>query len=159
MPFRSNTTRVLLPYLLFLALVMGLAVTGHAQGPEQLPTRGTRFWTGFMQNGFGAQSLKVHIMPRVATSGTVSIPLTGWSYPFSIGANAAAVIDVPLSAENMGSESVLNKAVLVETSDSVNVFVTSFQNYTHDLAQVLPEQSIGTSYRVDAYKGDRKSVV
>jgi|694.fasta_scaffold03172_10 gliding motility-associated-like protein len=153
MPFRSNTTRVLLPYLLFLALVMGLAVTGHAQGPEQLPTRGTRFWTGFMQNGFGAQSLKVHIMPRVATSGTVSIPLTGWSYPFSIGANAAAVIDVPLSAENMGSESVLNKAVLVETSDSVNVFVTSFQNYTHDLAQVLPEQSIGTSYRVDAYKG------
>ncbi|MBL7980891.1 MAG: gliding motility-associated C-terminal domain-containing protein [Flavobacteriales bacterium] len=153
MPFRFKTTRGPLPLLLLLALMLGTAHQCVAQGSEQLPTRGKRFWTGFMQNGFGAQSLKVHIMPRVATSGTVSIPLTGWSYPFSIAANAVAVIDVPLSAENIGSEAVLNKAVLVETSDSVNVFVTSFQNYTHDLTQVLPEQSIGTSYRVDAYKG------
>ncbi len=153
MPVRFKTIRGPLPFLLLLALVLGTALQSVAQGPEQLPTRGKRFWTGFMQNGFGAQSLKVHIMPRAATSGTVSIPLTGWSYPFSIAANAVAVIDVPLSAENTGSEAVLNKAVLVETSDSVNVFVTSFQNYTHDLTQVLPEQSIGTSYRVDAYKG------
>lgn len=118
-----------------------------------IPTRGKRFWTGFMQNGFGAQSLKVHILPTVATSGTVSVPLTGWSTTFSVGANGVAVIEVPLSAENTGSETVQNKGVLIQSNDSVNVFVSSFQNYTHDLTQVLPEGSIGTSYRVDAYSG------
>lgn len=118
-----------------------------------IPTRGKRFWTGFMQNGFGAQSLKVHILPTVATSGTVSVPLTGWSTNFSVGANGVAVIEVPLSAENTGSETVQNKGVLIQSNDSVNVFVSSFQNYTHDLTQVLPEGSIGTSYRVDAYSG------
>jgi gliding motility-associated-like protein len=118
-----------------------------------IPTRGKRFWTGFMQNGFGAQSLKVHILPTVATTGTVSVPLTGWSTTFSVGANGVAVIDVPLSAENTGSETIQNKGVLIQSNDSVNVFISSFQNYTHDLTQVLPEGSIGTSYRVDAYSG------
>lgn len=124
-----------------------------AQSPTQLPTRGTRFWTGYMQNGFGAQSLKVHIMSSSATSGTVSMPLNGWSTSFSVAANSVAVVDVPTSAENSGSANVLPKGVLIQSGDSVNVFVSSFQNFTHDLTQVLPESSLGNTYRVDAYQG------
>lgn len=136
-----------------LFLLLSLSGSLEAQSSTALPTRGTRFWTGFMQNGFGAQSLKVHIMSSAATSGTVSMPLNGWTASFSVGANSVAVIDVPTSAENSGSGNVLPKGVLIQSSDSVNVFVSSFQNFTHDLTQVLPESSLGNTYRVDAYQG------
>ncbi|MBK8498325.1 MAG: gliding motility-associated C-terminal domain-containing protein [Flavobacteriales bacterium] len=138
-------------------LAIGLMACAHegivAQSAVQLPTRGTRFWAGYLQNGFGAQSLKVHILSTAATSGTVSLPLGGWSTNFSVGANAVAVIDVPNSAENAGSGTVQDKGVLIQSQDSVNVFITSFQNYTQDLTQVLPESSLGTVYRVEGYHG------
>ncbi len=130
-----------------------LSVPVLAQNPQQLPSRGTRFWAGYMQNGFAAQSLKVHITSTVATNGTISIPGGGWSTNFTVGANAVAVVDVPNSAENSGTEAVLNKGVLVQSQDSVNVFISSYQNYTTDLSQVLPEPSLGTVYRVDSYHG------
>ena len=136
-----------------LALLIALEGAAMAQSGVMLPTRGKRFWTGFMQNGFGAQQLRVHIMGTTATSGTVSIPLTGWSTNFTVAANGVAVVQVPNSAENWGSESVLNKGVLVESNDSVNAFISSFQNFTHDLAQVLPVNALGSSYRVDGYHG------
>jgi gliding motility-associated-like protein len=125
----------------------------QAQSGAALPTRGKRFWTGFMQNGFGAQTLKVHIMGSMASTGTVSIPLNGWSTNFSVAANGVAVVEVPTLAENWGSGTIANKGVLIEATDSVNVFVSSFQNFTHDLSQVLPIGSLGSSYRVDAYQG------
>ncbi|MEO8589637.1 MAG: T9SS type B sorting domain-containing protein [Flavobacteriales bacterium] len=136
--------------LFSIALIHGVAI---AQSPTELPTRGVRFWAGFMQNGFGAQALRVHVLSTVATSGTVTIPLTGWSAPFNVAANSVAVVDVPTSTENSGSEAVLNKGVLVLSQDSVNVFISSYQNYTHDVSQVLPETSLGNAYRVDSYQG------
>ena len=137
--------------LLLLALLVSGAV--EAQSPTILPTRGTRFWTGYMQNGFGAQSLKLHILSANAATGTVSMPLSGWSVNFSVPANNVTIIDVPTSAENSGSGAVAGKGVLVQSSDSINVFISSFQNFTHDLTQVLPESSLGNSYRVDSYQG------
>lgn len=134
-------------------LALTLAVVAQAQLSEQLPTRGKRFWTTFMQNGFGAMNLRVHVVSNSATSGTVSMPLTGWSSAFSVAANSATVIELPSSAENSGSEAVLGKGVLIQTQDSVNVYISSFQNYTHDLSQVLPVTALGTTYRVDAYQG------
>jgi len=125
----------------------------NAQDATILPSRGRTFWTGFMQNGFGAQSLKVHVVATGATSGTVSVPGTGWSAPFTVAANGVAVVDVPTNAENSGSETVQNKGVLIESQDSINVFISSFQNFTHDLAQLLPVSSLGSSYRVDSYQG------
>lgn len=139
-------------------LVLGLLIVLsngalQAQVDTYLPTRGKTFWTGFMQNGFGAQSLKVHIMGTTATSGTVSVPGTGWSAPFNVALNGVAVVDVPTNAENSGSETVQNKGVLIQANDSVNVLISSFQNFTHDLAQILPVPSLGSSYRVDSYQG------
>ena len=138
-------------FSLLLAALLACPIGVAAQ--TDLPTRGTRFWTGFMQNGFMAGALKVHVMGASGTTGTVSIPLSGWSTGFTVGANNVAVIDVPLSAENSGSGNVVNKGVLIEAQDSVNVFISSFQNFTHDLSQILPEPSLGDSYRVDAYHG------
>ncbi|MBK9764070.1 MAG: gliding motility-associated C-terminal domain-containing protein [Flavobacteriales bacterium] len=136
--------------LLILLLVTGFA---QAQPATNVPTRGRRFWTGFMQNGFGAQSLKVHILSTTATSGTVSMPLNAWSQNFTVAANGVTVIDVPLSGENTGSGIVAGRGILIQSNDSINVFTSTYQNYTFESGQVLPESSLGNSYRVDSYHG------
>ena len=133
-------------------MAMMVATMSMAQ-PTGLPTRGKRFWTGYMQNGFGAQGLKVHILSTVPTTGTVSIPGNGWSTSFSVGANVVSVLDIPVAAEHFGSGIVEQKGVLITSQDSIDVHVGSFQNWTQDLTQVLPETSLGTVYRVDAYSG------
>ena len=148
-----RTLTVLSFKTLLLTIVAMAQLPMAAQDATCLPTRGKRFWVGFMQNGFGAQTLKVHVLSTTATSGTVTIPLTGWSQNFTVGANAVAVIDLPTSAESTGTESVQNKGVLVQSLDSVNVFLSSFQNFTHESTQVLPEHALGTIYRVDSYQG------
>ena len=81
------------------------------------------------------------------------MPLTGCSAPVTVAANGAAIVNVSLTAENIGSGSIVPKGVLITSADSVNVFISSYQNQTHDLTQVLPETSLGSAYRVDAYKG------
>ncbi len=141
-------------HLLLLAVMAALLSPElQAQQGQRLPTRGKVFWTGFMQNGFGAQSLKVHILGTTATSGTVSVPGTGWSAPFTVALNGVAIVNVPTNAENSGSETVQNKGVLIQAQDSVNVLISSFQNFTHDMSQILPTPSLGSSYRVDSYQG------
>ncbi len=129
-----------------------LCIIATAQ-PDGPATRGRRFWTGFIQNGFGANSLKVHILTTVPTTGTVSMPGTGWSSSFTAGANAVSVVDVPLTAEHLSSGVVEPKGILITTQDSVDVHIGSFQNWTQDMSQILPEASLGTRYLVSATAG------
>lgn len=131
-------------------ILLSTVVDAQQQGPA---TRGKRFWTGFVQNGFGASSLKAHVLTTVATSGTVSMPGTGWSSSFTAGANAVAVIDIPLTAEHFSSGVLEQKGILITTQDSVDVHIGSFQNWTQDMSQILPEASLGTRYRVSASAG------
>lgn len=138
---------------LIIAGALLLARHATAQQPLELPTRGTEFWLGFMQNAYGAQSLTVQIAARAATSGTVSMPLAGWSTPFAVAANGVATVVVPATAEHTGSEVVSTLGVLVQSLDSVTVTAVSFQSFTTDAAQVIPVQGIGTSYMVEAYRG------
>ena len=108
-----------------LLCLLSTVASAQQDGPA---TRGTRFWTGFIQNGFGANSLKVHVLSTVPTSGTVSMPGTGWSNSFAVAANAVSVIDVPLTAEHLSSGVVEPKGILITTQDSVDVHIGSFQN-------------------------------
>lgn len=114
---------------------------------------GTDFWVGFMQNAYGAQELRLYIASPTATSGTVSIPLAGWSQSFAVPANGVALVVVPNTAEHIGSETVTNKGVRVQTQAPVTVSAVSFQSYTHDGTQVLPVDGLGTEYRAEAYRG------
>ncbi len=129
-----------------------MAVSAFAQS-QDLASSGTEFWLGFMQNAYGAQTLRINIAATDATSGTVSMPLAGWSTSFTVGANGLTTITVPNTAENIGSESVNNKAVLVQANDTVTVTAVNYQSFTLDAAQVLPIGSLGTRYRAEAYRG------
>lgn len=108
---------------------------------------------GFMQNAYGAQNLQLQIAAQAATSGTVSMPLTGWSMPFSVGSSGTVNVTIPLTAENAGTESVNNKGILVQSQDTITVTAVSLQSFTTDAAQVLPTGSLGTAYRAQGYRG------
>ena len=131
-------------------LWMGSA-SAQVNGP--MPTLGTELWTGFMQNAYGAQETRLYISAPTATSGTVSIPQTGWSLAFSVPANGVVLVNVPTTAEHVGSESVTGKGVRIVAAAPVAVTAVSYQSYTHDGAQVLPVEALGTDYFVEAYRG------
>lgn len=137
-----------------LVSLLALITMGNAQAQSsQFDTRGREFWLGFMQNASGTQQLSLKIASTTATSGTISIPLVGWSTTFSVAANAVATITIPSSAEHIGSESVLDRGIHVVTVDPVTVTALNYQNQTTDASQVLPVASLGTSYRVEALTG------
>ncbi len=131
---------------------MAGAMSAIAQ-TQPLASSGKEFWLGFMQNAYGAQSLRLNIAAPSGATGTVSMPLSGWSTPFSIAANGQATITIPNSAEHTGSETVTDKAILVQSDNDISVVAISFQSFTTDGAQVLPTRSLGTNYRAQAYRG------
>lgn len=141
------------PLRLLLCTVLCLpAISGLAQS-EQLDTRGREFWLGFMQNASGTQQLSVKIAAEQATTGTVSVPLAGWSAAFSVGANGVVSVAVPNLFEVIGSENVQDLGVRVVSAEPVTVTAVNYQNQTTDATQVLPVSGLGTAYRVDALPG------
>lgn len=137
---------------LLCALLLFMAGGASAQ-QAQLDTRGREFWLGFMQNASGTQQLSVKIASATATSGTVSVPLAGWSTTFAVPANGVASVVVPNLYETTGSEVALDRGVRITSVDPVTVTAVNYQNQTTDASQVLPLNSLGTSYRVDALPG------
>ncbi|MCB9168931.1 MAG: gliding motility-associated C-terminal domain-containing protein [Flavobacteriales bacterium] len=140
-------TLVLLPW----------AEHAHAQGV--VPTMGKEFWLGFMENyqGNPTNSLDIFISSPVATSGTVTLPLLGWSQNFVVAPNVTTTVTVPTlgatGTMHFNSDVVDNKAILIQTQDTVAVFAINFESYTADGTTVYPIQSLGTSYRLQAYQG------
>lgn len=144
------------PFVRSLRVLAGLVLLAatSAQGQSAtLSDRGKDFWVGFMLNSSGGQELRLKIASLGGTTGTVTMPLTGWSMPFTVSANSVATVVVPNTAENTGSEVIRNLGIHITTLDSVTVTAMNYQNQTTDAAQILPLPSLGTSYRTDAYIG------
>ena len=119
-----------------------------------VPSKGKEFWLGFMQNYSGADELNIFISSSVNTSGTVTMPLVGWTFAFTVTANVTTTVSVPVNlAEHVTSEVIDNKSILIQTNDTVAVFAINFKSFTADGTQVFPIQSLGTEYRVHSYTG------
>ncbi|MEO5584339.1 MAG: T9SS type B sorting domain-containing protein [Flavobacteriales bacterium] len=138
---------------LLLSVILLVVTSAASAQAEQMDTRGREFWLGFMQNASGTQQLSVKIASAQATTGTVSVPLAGWSTSFSIAANGVTSVVVPSIYEVTGSESVLDRGVHISSVEPVTVTAVNYQNQTTDATQVLPVKGLGTSYRVDALPG------
>ena len=124
-----------------------------AQGT--IPSIGVDFWYGYMQNsGSNNQELRLFISSQVATSGTVEIPLQGWSSNFTVAPNLTTTVIIPNNiAEAAGSDQIETKGIHVTTADSVSLFAINFATYSADASKILPKQSLGIDYIVSAYQG------
>lgn len=146
--------RYIRSWVLLLAL-LGLVTAIQAQGV--IPSKGKEFWLGFMRN-WGQpstnSSLDVFISGDVATSGTVSIPAAGISWPFTVTPGTTTTVNVPLNvALHAASEIVENKGVLVLAQDTISVFAINYEEFTAEGTVVYPVEALGTDHRVVSYTG------
>lgn len=140
--------------LKLLLLISALFLVGNAIGQITIPSEGKEFWVGFMENASTPIYTDLYISSEVNTSGTVSIPQQGWSIPFNVTANVTTTVSIPVAnSEHVGSEFIDNKGIYIESVDTISVYAINFQNFTADGSKVLPIQSIGTDYIVNASYG------
>jgi hypothetical protein len=137
--------------LLCTALLLASGPLASAQRPG---TKGKEFWLGFMQTVefSGPPDLRVSITSDVATSGTVAIPLAGWSQSFNVAANSTVTISIPPNlAHTRGTETIQGTGVRIMADDSVSVFALNYEIGSADATVVLPVASLGDDYLVMAY--------
>ncbi|MDB2656473.1 gliding motility-associated C-terminal domain-containing protein [Crocinitomicaceae bacterium] len=138
------------------ALLFSLLICMAAPAKGQtLATVGDDFWLGFMNNtGSSNEELRIFITSQVATSGTVEIPMFGWSANFTVIPNVTTTVIVPLGfGETLSHDIVDTKGIHVYSNDDISLFAINFSVFSADASKILPTQSLGTDYLVSAYRG------
>ncbi len=146
------TRQALGRYTLLFSLLLCMAAPAKGQ---TLATVGDDFWLGFMNNtGSSNEELRLFITSQVATSGTVEIPLLGWSANFTVVPNVTTTVIVPLGmGETLSHDAVDTKGIHVYSNDDISLFAINFSVFSADASKILPTQSLGTDYLVSAYRG------
>ncbi|MDX2245854.1 MAG: PKD domain-containing protein [Bacteroidia bacterium] len=115
---------------------------------------GTEFWFGFMEHrDIGANTRVAMLTSRYNTQGTISIPMSGWSFPFSVAANEVTIISLPANTETRGSESVSLNGIRVVSELPLSVYIHQYFSRRSEATVVLPTVSLGHEYRVMTYTG------
>jgi hypothetical protein len=121
---------------------------------QDVITEGKEFWMGFLENEHltgPAPVLTLRISSRFTTTGTVSVPLSGWTAPFSVTAGTVTTVTVPTTYMSVGT-GVQNFGVRVVSADSVTVFASNFRSASFDATVVLPVHCLGYDYRIATYQ-------
>lgn len=121
-------------------------------------TKGTDFWLGFMENYLGEDTnylerMKVFITTdSVAVSGTVSIPLGGWSQNFIVPPNSTVEFTLPTALVMCTStDAIENKGIHVVSDNPISVYQLNYEQYTSDANLNTPTTSLGKKYIVTTY--------
>lgn len=140
--------------LIFVVFIVSISST-HASAQGTIPTVGTDFWYGYMHNSASSnEELRLFVSSQVATTGTVDIPLQGWSTTFAVAPNVTTTIIIPNSVgESVSSDIVETKGIHVTTSDTVSLFAINFATFSADASKILPKTSLGTDYLIIGYDG------
>jgi gliding motility-associated-like protein len=120
---------------------------------SQYSTLGNDFWVSFMQNYNVPTNCIIYITSPQGATGTVSMPGSGWSQNFTVGANASIGIQIP-AAQNPNIENsnvVLNKGVHVVSNNPIAVYAANQRNASSDATLVLPVQALGDQYMIMSY--------
>ena len=122
-------------------------------------TKGTDFWLGFMENYLGddtasSDRMKVYITTDfLPASGTVSVPLGGWSQNFNIPPSSTFEVTVPtVVAMCTSTDAIENKGVHVTSDVPVSVYQLNYVQYTSDANIIIPTSSLGKKYRTTTYQ-------
>ncbi len=119
----------------------------------QYSTLGNDFWVSFMQNFNVPANCIIYITSPQGATGTVSMPGSGWSQNFTVGANASIGIQIP-AAQNPNIENsnvVLNKGVHVVSNNPIAVYAANQRDASSDATLVLPVQALGDQYMIMSY--------
>ena len=146
--------------LVVTALIFVSFKTAKAQ---TISTQGKEFWVSFMANGYKYHPDAPHgnwiltqvlISAKHDCSGTVSNPNTGWNYQFNVRANDITTVEIPEEEayhEATVYERIVNKGILIQTTDTVSVYCTNIAHVSFDASYVLPIEGLADSYLIQTY--------
>lgn len=139
--------------LKLILLISLLLVTRQDINAQVLQTNGVEFWFAFPEvlDKTNA-SFSVHVSSNDSTSGTVSIPGTGYSQAFNVIPNVVTKIVIPSSDANIvNSDTVLPRGIHLVTADTVTCYAHTYHQFRSDVSVLLPTQSFGSDYWVLSY--------
>lgn len=144
-----------------LLLVIGIClVASKPIQAQNTSTQGKEFWLSFMKNGYedhdegGWVTNQVLISAKRDCSGVVSNPLMGWSLAFTVNASDITALDIPIEVGYHGSSNygtISDKAIHVESTDTISVYCTNIAHVSFDASFVLPIESLGNDYIIQCY--------
>ena len=115
---------------------------------------GRDFWFGFMEHrDVGENDMVVMLTSRTNTTGVIAMPGFGFSQEFSVAANDVTVIELPTTAETVGSEFIGNNAINITSNDDISVYMHQFFGMRSEASVVLPVNALGSSYYAIAFSG------
>ena len=142
--------------LCFLLLFVAFGVVScYAQ--TQIPTtQGTRFWVSFMRNGYRngtSDRLTLIASAKESCQVTVSNPTTGFSREFSVASQGAYTLQIDtLHCYNSQKGGSAYKGLLVESTDTISLYVANEAENSYDAANVLPVEALGREYMIQTNK-------
>ena len=145
-----------------ICLIVGfLAWLSFESTAQNITNAGSEFWFAYTEMRDTDQAdYEVKISSENTTSGTVSIPGTGFSQNFSISPGAVATVVIPpVDAWITGSDTIVQKGIKVISEEDIVVYASSFRNFRSEVSLVLPVSALGNSYRVMSYSSEIKSNV
>ena len=140
-----TSTNVITGMLTTLCIALGISSPAAAQN---ISTFGTDFWTVYAAHiDETGSNMNLYISAVTATSGTVSIPLKGYSVPFTVGANSVTIINVPSTIAYLdGSEKVQDLGIHIKSAGPVAVFSHIYADHRSGSTILLPVPALGKEY-------------
>ena len=128
---------------------------------QDVSTQGTEFWVSFMSNGYKVHideiwlRIQLLISAKNACSCTIANPRTGWQQSFDIEANGTYLYDnideQQAYIEMTEAEMVLDKGLLITSTDTVSVYCSNIAIYSFDVSYVMPTESLADDYIIQTY--------
>lgn len=126
---------------------------------QAVTNAGTDFWFAFTEVFDNTSAIfQVNISSTNATSGTVSIPGTGFSQNFTVVPGAVTSVALPsVDASISGSEVLLDRGVHVVTDDEVVVYTNTYHQFRSEASLVLPTPALGNAYYAMTHSSETKN--
>ena len=144
--------KIFLPIAFLLMCESGLAQS----------TVGTDFWLTFLPNYDGdANELSLIVAAQRPCMGTITNSNTNWGKQFYASAGTTTVVTIPKTqaSNNNSSDNIINAGLHVTSTDSISLYASNFAEYTFDVTDVLPTQSLGSDYVIQTYSSAFKGRV
>ncbi|MCG8576363.1 MAG: PKD domain-containing protein [Flavobacteriales bacterium] len=131
-----------------------LLVISWNTNAQNLTNEGTDFWVGFTEvYDETAAIFEINISARQPTTGTVTIiGGSGFTTPFSVVPGVVTTITIPpADAHNPFSETIIDRAIHVESIEPITVYASTFHLYRSEASVCLPSPSLGSDYMITTY--------
>ena len=122
-------------------------------------TEGTEFWFGFMEsrNTHSNHYVEITVTARETTEFTIKIGKnqTLFNGTYTVSSNSSVQVEIPWQlVEAVGSETIQDVAIHLESEKPVNVYALNWDTNSADVAVIYPVESLGKEYFAMCYYPD-----